>query len=66
LFIGLAVLTDRCVSFLPRFDAELSKSQEEVREEKHLREKLQRERDQLASSKITLEQDLQVAKVLKF
>ncbi|XP_048747756.2 unconventional myosin-XVIIIa-like isoform X4 [Ostrea edulis] len=46
-----------------RFDAELSKSQEEVREERHLREKLQRERDQLASTKITLEQDLQRMKL---
>ena len=43
-----------------RFDAELNKSQEEVRDERNLREKLQRERDQLASAKLTLEQDLQV------
>ncbi|XP_061197943.1 unconventional myosin-XVIIIa-like isoform X2 [Saccostrea echinata] len=46
-----------------KFDAELSKIQEEVRDEKNLREKLQRERDQLASTKITLEQDLQRMKV---
>ena len=46
--------------FHHRFDAELNKSQEEVRDERNLREKLQRERDQLASAKLTLEQDLQV------
>ncbi|XP_078338720.1 unconventional myosin-XVIIIa-like isoform X4 [Crassostrea virginica] len=46
-----------------RFDAELNKSQEEVRDERNLREKLQRERDQLASAKLTLEQDLQRMKV---
>ncbi|XP_062577045.1 unconventional myosin-XVIIIa-like [Saccostrea cucullata] len=46
-----------------KFDAELNKIQEEVRDEKNLREKLQRERDQLASTKITLEQDLQRMKV---
>lgn len=51
--------------FFHSFDAELNKSQEEVRDERNLREKLQRERDQLASSKITLEQDLQVRPTLQ-
>ena len=44
---------------LSRFDSELGMAQEDVREEKHLREKLQRERDQLLSEKYSLEQTVQ-------
>lgn len=46
--------------FINRFDTEHAKHQEEIRDEKMLREKLQRERDGLISQKYSLEQDLQV------
>ncbi|KAK7474334.1 hypothetical protein BaRGS_00034382, partial [Batillaria attramentaria] len=42
-----------------RFDNELSMAHEDVREEKHMREKLQKERDQLLSEKYSLEQTVQ-------
>ena len=41
-----------------RFDSELSKVQEEVRTEKSVRERLQREKDELVSKNFTLEQDI--------
>jgi hypothetical protein len=43
-----------------RFDSELSKVQEEVRTEKSVRERLQREKDELVSKNFTLEQDITV------
>ncbi|CAL1265372.1 unnamed protein product [Larinioides sclopetarius] len=46
-----------------RFDAELSSAQEEIKKEKALREKLQREKDQAVHEKYSLEQDLQSAKL---
>ncbi|GBM10387.1 Unconventional myosin-XVIIIa [Araneus ventricosus] len=46
-----------------RFDAELSAAQEEIKKEKALREKLQREKDQAIHEKYSLEQDLQSAKL---
>ncbi|KAL3858074.1 hypothetical protein ACJMK2_012688 [Sinanodonta woodiana] len=42
-----------------RFDAELSKAQDEARQERTHREKLQRERDEIIAEKFTLDQDLQ-------
>ncbi|XP_076453173.1 unconventional myosin-XVIIIa-like [Babylonia areolata] len=42
-----------------RFDNELGMAHEDVREEKQMREKLQRERDQLLSEKYSLEQTVQ-------
>ena len=43
-----------------RFDSELSKVQEEVKTEKSVRERLQREKDELMSKNFTLEQDITV------
>ena len=42
-----------------RFDTELSKIQEEARAEKTMKEKLQRERDELMSEKFSLEKEVQ-------
>ncbi|KAK3595793.1 hypothetical protein CHS0354_025430 [Potamilus streckersoni] len=42
-----------------RFDADLSKAQDEARQEKTHREKLQRERDESIAEKFTFDQDLQ-------
>ncbi|XP_041350261.1 unconventional myosin-XVIIIa-like isoform X3 [Gigantopelta aegis] len=42
-----------------RFDAELNMAHEDVRDEHSLREKLQKERDQLVSEKYTLENNLE-------
>ncbi|XP_025090259.1 unconventional myosin-XVIIIa-like isoform X3 [Pomacea canaliculata] len=41
-----------------RFDSELSMAQEDMKEEKHLREKLQKERDTLLAEKYTLDQSI--------
>ncbi|KAK2173424.1 hypothetical protein NP493_876g00024 [Ridgeia piscesae] len=41
-----------------RFDSELRKVSEHLREEKQQRDKLQREKDELAASKYSLEQEL--------
>ena len=46
-------------SFNFRFDTELNKFQEETRSEKAMKEKLQRERDELLSEKFSLEKDVQ-------
>lgn len=43
-----------------RFDNELSMAHEDVREEKALKDKLHRERDELLAEKYSLEQSLQV------
>jgi hypothetical protein len=43
-----------------RFDSELSKVHEEVKTEKSVRERLQREKDELVSKNFTLEQDITV------
>ena len=43
-----------------RFDSELNMAHEDVRDEHNLREKLQKERDQLVAEKYKLESDLEV------
>ena len=43
-----------------RFDTELSKAHEETRQEKTLKEKLQRERDTLAADNYSLDKEVQV------
>jgi hypothetical protein len=48
---------------LYRFDSELASAHEDAREEKSMREKLQRERDSLLSEKYTLDQTLQGLKL---
>ena len=47
------------ICFSCRFDSELNKHQEETRSEKSLKEKLQRERDELMSEKFSLEKEVQ-------
>ena len=47
------------INFSCRFDSELNKHQEETRSEKSLKEKLQRERDELMSEKFSLEKEVQ-------
>ena len=42
-----------------RFDSELNKIQEEARTERTMKEKLQRERDELMSEKFSLEKEVQ-------
>lgn len=49
-----------------RFDTELNKAQEEVRTEKALKEKLQRERDTLAAEQYSLEKEVQVGHSIPF
>ena len=46
-----------------RFDNELGMAQEDAKEEKQMREKLQRERDTLVSEKYSLEQTVQNLKM---
>lgn len=46
--------------FSRRFDGELQKIVEQLKEEKQLREKMQRERDEAAAEKYQLDQDNKV------
>jgi len=48
------------VSCLWRFDVDLAKVNEMLRNEKQTRDKLQRERDELAAEKYTADQELKV------
>ena len=57
---------DSCIStnnfphVLYRFDTELTKAHDEAKLERAMKEKLQRERDTLASSQFSLEKEVQV------
>lgn len=48
------------VAYLRRFDADLSRVQEETRQERALKEKVVRERDMSVSERLHLEQELEV------
>ena len=48
---------------LLRFDAELAKVNDALKSEKQSRDKLQRERDELAAEKYTADQELKVSRV---